>query len=89
MKNELLTDIDFINGCNGVLTSNLIQYSSQLRELQMTQEISCEQFGSAEYDISYILLHDVLLMEAMSFVMKYEAAKNRKINGSQAPMGKR
>ena len=43
--------------------------------------MSCEQFVSATYDISYILLHDVLLMEARSFVMKYKAAKNRRING--------
>ena len=47
----------------------------------MTHELSCETFGSAKYDISYILLHDVLLMEARSFVMKYEAARNRRING--------
>ena len=47
----------------------------------MTQELSCEQFGSAKYDISYILLHDVLLMESRSFVMKYQATKNRKNNG--------
>ena len=40
-------------------------------------------FGSATYDISYILLHDDLLMEAHSFVMKYEAAKNRKTNGKK------
>ena len=49
----------------------------------MTQDISCDTFGSAKYDISYILLHDVLLMEARSFVMKYEAARNRKINGKK------
>ena len=47
----------------------------------MTQDLSCEQFGSVKYDISYILLHDVLLMEARSFVMKHEAARNRKSNG--------
>ena len=28
-------------------------------------------------------MHDVLLMEACSFVMKYEAAKNRKTNGKK------
>ena len=81
MRNELLTDLDFINGCNKVIKKTLTQYSGQLRELQMTQELSCEQFGSAKYDISYILLHDVLLMEALSFVIKYQAAKNRKSNG--------
>ena len=80
MRNKLLTNFDFIKGCNDVIRNTLIQYSAQLREQQMTQDLSCEQFGSAKYDISYILLHDVLLMEARSFVMKYEAAKNRKSN---------
>ena len=84
MRNELLTNLDLINGCNKVIKNTLIQYSGQLREQQMTQELSCEQFGSAKYDISYILLHDVLLMESRSFVMKYQAAKNRKINGRKS-----
>ena len=58
MRNELLTDFDFINGCNNVIKKTLTQYSGQLREQQMAQELSCEQFGSAKYDISYILLHN-------------------------------
>ena len=58
MRNELLTDLDFINGCNNVLKSTLTQYSAQLREQQTTHDTSCEEFGSAStiFLISYCMM---------------------------------
>ena len=43
----------------------------------MTQEPANDQYTHAEFDISYSLLHDVVLMEVCLFVMKYEAKKRR------------
>ena len=44
----------------------------------MTFEPTNEQYVSAKFDIVFSLLHDVILMEVRSFVMKYEAKKERK-----------
>ena len=76
MINELLTDFEFINGCNKVITNTLTQYSGQLRQLEQSQELSNDQYCNANFDISSSLLHDVVLMEAHSYIMKYEATKN-------------
>ena len=80
MRNKLLTDFEFISGCNEVIKNTLTQYSGQLRQFKLSQEPSNEQFNNAVYDISFSLLHDIVLMEFCSFIMKYEAAKRRKIN---------
>ena len=69
MRNELLTDFEFINGCNDVIKNTLTQYSGQLRQLEISQKLTSKQFGSAVYDNSYSFLHDVVLIEALSFVM--------------------
>ena len=75
MRNEILSDLNFINGCNKVIKNTLAQYSGQLRQSKLMQEPTNEQYASAEYDISNSLLHDIVLMEVRSFVMKYEAMK--------------
>ena len=58
--------------------SNMLQYSGQLRTNRMNHELSREEFADAEFDISKTLLHDVILMEVRSFVMKYQAGERRK-----------
>ena len=46
----------------------------------MIQEPTNDQYASAEFEIGYSLLHDVVLMEVRLFVMKYEAKKRREEN---------
>ena len=79
MRNELLTDFEYISGCNEAIKNTLIQYSGHLRQLTLIQEPTNEQFTNAVFDISYSLLHDVVLMGVCSFIMKYEAKKRRKL----------
>ena len=56
----------------------MAQYSGQLRLDRKTSEPTNEQYASAKFDISFSLLHDVILLEVRSFVMKYEAMKRKK-----------
>ena len=44
------------------------------------QEPTNDQYTSAEFYISYSLLHNIVLMEVRSFVMKYKAKKRREKN---------
>ena len=44
----------------------------------MTSELTTEQYADANFYISNSLLHDVILLEVRAFVMKFEAAKQRK-----------
>ena len=44
----------------------------------MTFEPTNELYASANFDIGYSLLHNVILLEMRAFVMKYEAMKKRK-----------
>ena len=54
-----------------------MQYSGQLRLCSTNPELTAKQYAEAESDISYTLLHDVILLEARSFAMKYQAGKER------------
>ena len=78
LKNELLTDFEFIQGCNDVIKRTILQYSGQLRLNKMISEPTCEQYADTNFYISNSLLHDVILLEVRAFVMKYEATKKRK-----------
>ena len=78
MRYELLTDLDFINGCNDVIKNTFLQYSGQLKFDRMTSEPTNEQYASAKFYIGFSLLHDVILLEVRAFVMKYEAMKKRR-----------
>ena len=53
MRNKLLIDLDFINGCNHVIKNTLVQYSGQLRNDRMTAQPTNEQFASAKFDIRF------------------------------------
>ena len=44
----------------------------------MTSEPTNEQCASAKFDISFSLLHDIILLEVRFFVMKYETMKRKK-----------
>ena len=56
----------------------MLQYSVQLRNIKKNSEPTQEEYAEAEFDISKTLLHDVVLMEVRSYVMKYQANKRRK-----------
>ena len=80
MRNELLTDFEYIKGCNEVIKDTLTHYSNHLRQLKTHGLPSNEQYCNAPFDINYTLLHDVTLMEARSFTMKYEALRRKRKN---------
>ena len=44
----------------------------------MISELITEQYADANFDISNLLLHNVILLEVRAFVMKFEATKKRK-----------
>ena len=73
MRNELLTNFEYIIGCNEVIKDTLTQYSGHLMQLKLSTDPSNEQYCNATYDINYSLLHGVVLMEVRSYTMKYEA----------------
>ena len=50
------------------------RYSHQIQELDDPQDADCAQ---AKWDITPILLHNSLLMEAGSYTMKYKAYKKK------------
>ena len=77
MRNELLTNFEYITGCNEVIKDTFTQYSGHLRQLELSTIPSNEQYCNAPYDLNYSLLHDVVLMEVRSYTMKYEAIKRR------------
>ena len=78
MRNELLTDFEYITGCNEVIKDTLTQYSGHLRQLKLSTDPSNEQYCNAPFDINYSLLHNVVLMEVRSYTTNYEAIKRRK-----------
>ena len=61
--NMLLKDIDFVTGCNHLIKSVMKQYSQHLQNLEDQKD---EDYLQAKWDISPILLHDVILMEVRS-----------------------
>ena len=64
----------FIEGCNGVIASTMKAYSSRLNKIHNP---SAEQCTTAEFDMSYTLLHDVILMEVRAYTMKFVAEQKR------------
>ena len=80
MRNEILTDFEYIKGCNEVIKDTLTQYSSNLRQLKKQGPPSNEHYCNATFDINYTLLHDVTLMKARSYTMKYKALRRKKQN---------
>ena len=50
------------------------QYSQQIEELDNPQDVD---YAQAKWDITPVLLHNVLLMEVRSYMMKYKAYKKK------------
>ena len=54
--NNLLKNIEFIEGCNKIIASTMRSYSSSVNHIDNP---SADQCAAAEFGISYTLLHDV------------------------------
>ena len=64
--------MEFIEGCNAIIASTIIAYSGRLKEIELP---TADQCANAKFDISYTLLHNVILMEVRSFTMKFVTTK--------------
>ena len=73
-NNDLLKDKDFIVGCNKVIADTMETYSAKLNKIESP---TLEQYTDAEFDINYTLLHNVIMMEARSYTMKFVAKKRK------------
>ena len=49
-------------------------YSSKL---QLKDNLDPDKCAKAKFDISYTLLHDIILMEALAYTLKYTANKRK------------
>ena len=86
VKNSLVKDLEYINECNKVIKKTMTQYSEELKNII---EPTNEQYCDAKPDISYTLLHDVILMEVRSMTFKYEASKKREKGKQRTRIEKR
>ena len=68
----MFNDADIIAGCNGIIANTMKLYSTDLKQYETP---SAEQCAAASYHISNTLLHDVILMEARAFALKFCAKK--------------
>ena len=59
--NTLLRDTDFVTGFNLMIKTVMKRYYQQIPEINNPQDVD---YAQAKWDITPVLLHDVLLMEA-------------------------
>ena len=67
-------DADFIDGCNRTIENTMKMYSPDLEKYKDPDKETC---SAAKFKIGHTLLHDVILLEARVFTMKYSANKRR------------
>ena len=67
--------MEFMKGCNAIIAGKMKTYSDRLKEIDLP---TADQCASAEFDISYTLIHNVILMEACYYTMKFVAVIKRK-----------
>ena len=58
----MLVDPQFIFGCNQVIRKTILSYSEQYKDCDITNYPPDQEISLATPEISYILLHDVILM---------------------------
>ena len=61
---------NFIEGCNQTME----RYFSELRNCENP---SMDTYAQATFDISHTLLHDVILMEARAYTLKFRAQNEK------------
>ena len=65
-------------GCNNVIEKTILQYSEQKNPIA-SPELPDQVLASRSLLISHTLLHDVILMEARAYSLKYAAKMKRKM----------
>ena len=63
-----------MTGCNHIIKTGMKRYSHHLQELDDSQD---SDFAQAKRDITTVLSHNILLMEACSYTMKHNAYKKK------------
>ena len=66
--------MDFIRGCNNVIAGTMKIYSTKLKELNNP---TVEQCTMDDFDINYMLLHDVILMDVQAYTIKFVEKKKQ------------
>ena len=77
LNGDLLVDPQFIFGCNHVIRKTILSYSEQYKNCDITNYPPDNEISLATPEISYILLHDVILMNVRAYAMKYQAKLKR------------
>ena len=75
-NNDLLSDPKFIFGCNNVIKKPIISYS-EYKHCRATAYPPDHEIPSIPSEISYTLLHDVILMECRAYTLKYQSEKRK------------
>ena len=73
-NNSLLKDAYFLESCNKTIAGTMKMYSADLQRYKNPDSKTC---ATAEFKIGHNLLHDVIMMEACAYTMKYTANKRR------------
>ena len=76
-NNSFLKDAEFIEDCNKVIANTMKMYDNKP---QLIDNPNAKQFAYATFQINHTLLHDVILMEARAFTIKYTAKKRIEAN---------
>ena len=79
LNGELLYDPSYIFGCNEVIRKTILQYSEHSKDLTDSQLPPDQVLTSAPPLISYSLLHDVILLKARAYRIKYSAKLKREL----------
>ena len=79
LNGDFLYDSSYIFVCNEVIMKTILQYSEHPKDLTDSQPPHNQVLTYAPPLISYSLLHDVILLEARAYSMKYSAKLKREL----------
>ena len=77
LNNDLLKNTDFIAVFNKTIADTMKSSSKDLKDIETP---TAEQCSNATFNINSTLLHDVILMEARAFALKFTARKRKEEN---------
>ena len=78
LNGDFLTDPEYVFGCNNVIEKTILQYSEQKNPI-VSPEFPDQALASRTLLISHTLLHDVILLQARAYSLKYAAKMKRKM----------
>ena len=73
-----LANPEYVFGCNNVIEKQILQYSEHKNPM-VSPELLDQVLASHSVLISHTLLHDVILLEARAYSLKYAANMKRKM----------